>query len=493
MIPFGEYLPDQADFENPGLTIARNVIPKTATSYGPFPSQAVYSDALDARCQGAFSGLSSAGNVTTFAVDATKAYKIADGLWASVNTGLTTGAEETVRFAQYGNRVMWTNVTDNVQNWILESSTSFSDLSAAAPKARHIAIIAPGFTMLGNTVDSVDGAVPDRVWWSGIAEPNLWPVPGTANAQAAQSDYNDMPTGNAVQGLIGSVGGASGAVFMLTSIYRIQYQGPPDIFGFYEVERARGTPAPNSIVNIGSRAFYLGEEDFYTFNGMVSEPIGAGKIAKRFWSTVDQSYLHRISAVADPINKLVLWAYPATGNSNGTPNRIICFNWELGRWSEIDDECEMLWRFKTPGYTLDSLDNYLANVDQLPYSLDSRIWTGGKDVLAAFNTSHKTTAFSGSALEATFETAEFSGQDRRVFVTGVRPVVNGGTPTCAIGYRDTPQGAVNYTTGTAAGSNGICPQRIATRYARAKFVIPAGDSWSHASGFEPVLIQEGRR
>ena len=37
MIPFGEWLPDQSDLQNPGSTVAKNVLP-AARGYRPFAS-----------------------------------------------------------------------------------------------------------------------------------------------------------------------------------------------------------------------------------------------------------------------------------------------------------------------------------------------------------------------------------------------------------------------------------------------------------------------
>ena len=494
MIKFGEYLPDRASLENPGATVASGVIPKTPDSYGPFPGLSVYSNALTARCQGAFSGRSAAGNVTNFAGDASKLYTLSGATFSSVNTGFSLAADEAWRFCQFGELVLATDLADEIKKWTLDSSSAFAQLSATAPKARHIASIDPGFVMVGNTVDGTDGAVPNRVWWSGIGNAGSWETPGSAAAQAVQSDYNDMAAGGWVQALIGAVGGASGVVFMDTAIFRIQYQGPPDVFGFYEVERARGTPAPGSVVNVGSVAFYLGEDGFYAFNGSTSTPIGNTKIDKTFYADLDQSYFHRITSAVDPINKLVFWAYPGSGNSGGNPNKILCYNWELARWSVASVDCELIYRSLSQGYTLDTLDTYNSSLDALPFSLDSRAWTGGRLILSAFDTDHKLNFFNGSNLAATLETGEFTGEaGRRVFINGIRPLVDGGTITAAVGYRDTPSASVTYATATSAGSDGVCPQRISTRYARARVSIAAGGSWSHAIGIEAKVRQEGLR
>jgi len=72
-----DFAPDQPDYNNDGSAVMLNVIPVTNKSYGPFPSLAVYSGALTARCQGAISELDTSGNVFNFAGDATKLYRLA--------------------------------------------------------------------------------------------------------------------------------------------------------------------------------------------------------------------------------------------------------------------------------------------------------------------------------------------------------------------------------------------------------------------------------
>ena len=66
-VPVAEYMPDQPDLQNPGSGYVRNCLPRTAQSYGPMPSLAAYSNALTARCQGAFACQDGAGNVNAFA------------------------------------------------------------------------------------------------------------------------------------------------------------------------------------------------------------------------------------------------------------------------------------------------------------------------------------------------------------------------------------------------------------------------------------------
>ena len=98
MVPFGEFLPDLADLQNPGCTIAKNVFPRAGGTYAPVNGLAVYSGALTARAQGAHSDRDRDGDVAVFAGDATKLYKLlGDATWDDVSrtvggAGRATGA-----------------------------------------------------------------------------------------------------------------------------------------------------------------------------------------------------------------------------------------------------------------------------------------------------------------------------------------------------------------------------------------------------------------
>ena len=156
MIPFGEFLPDQPALGNPGATVAKNCVPKTKGSYGPFAGLNVVTDALTARCQGAHAVRDQNGDVQEFAGDATKLYQRSGTTWTDVSGATyTTASDGYWRFVGSGiggvARIIATNFADAIQNFDLATDSAFSDLSANAPKARALGIIYPGFVMAGNT------------------------------------------------------------------------------------------------------------------------------------------------------------------------------------------------------------------------------------------------------------------------------------------------------------------------------------------------------
>ena len=494
IIKFGEYQPDGAPVANgAALAVANNIYPRATGEYGPINALAAYTGAIGSRAMGAITVTDSTFAASNFAGDTSALYKISDATWGNITHSAgpyTTGTTGRWEFAQYGNRVIATNYADAVQTYLLGSSVVCADITAA-PKAKAIGNIG-NFIVLGNIVDPTDGAKPTRVHWSAVDGPTDWPPAGGSTAQAVQSDFQDLPTGTGVQRIIGAVGGADGTVFLETAIYRVQIEGPPTFLGFYEVERARGTPAPGSVVHIGNLAFYLGNDGFYIYDGARSAPIGAGKVDKTFFADLNQDYYDRISGIADPINNLVVWAYPSGQSTAGTPDKLILYNWTSGRWSTAGLSCEILARLATSGYTLEQLDTF-GTLDALAAGLDSRVWSGGQQFLAAFDTDHKAAQFTGAALAATIETNEITGDGNMVYVAGIRPIVDTDSVTVAVGHRRRQSSAVSYTTATAIGDDDACPQHIEARMVRARVNIATASTWTKAVGVEPLYDTDGER
>jgi len=132
MFAFGPFLPDQADLGNPGATVATNVLPKTATTYAPFPAQATVSNALSNRPRGAASFIQTDGTVNTFAADHQDMFKLGTVTFANASrqaASYTVGANDHVHFINFGNRVISVNGhTDPPQSFIMGTDSTFTDL-----------------------------------------------------------------------------------------------------------------------------------------------------------------------------------------------------------------------------------------------------------------------------------------------------------------------------------------------------------------------------
>lgn len=485
IIPFGEFLPDQMEFGNTGATVANNCIP-FADGYRPFPSASVFSNALTGRCQGTFVCNDSSGNTYNFAGDATKLYSLSGATYSDVSRlsggAYATGVAERWEFVKFGEAVIGTNWNDTPQSITL-GGANFAALAGSPPRARHIAVVKDQ-VFLGNVYDSVDGSKPQRVWFSAIDDATDWtPAPATTGC-----DYQSIEDVGDVQRIIG---GEYATIFMEHAIVRATYVGGSLVYQFDKLEVGRGTPAPGSVVQLGKFIFYLGKDGFYLFNGEYSEPIGKNKVDRYFYSDVDQNYYNRITALIDPANSVVMWSYPGSGNSSGTPNKVISYNWSTQRWATADLQAELLCIHLTSGYTLEDLDSF-GTLDSLPASLDSRTWTGGGFNLSTFTTAHKLADLNGANLAATFETGEFQpSEGSKATIREIRPIIDGGTHTCKLYTRNNQADSQTEGLSIPQAPSGRFATRTTARYH--KIQTTASGAWTFAKGVDVVGIERGRR
>lgn len=479
MQPFGEWLPDMPVLNNPGASNIDGVFPMVG-HYRPMRSIVAYSNALTARAQGMFSMRDKDGNVTTFAGDVSKLYKLSGQTFNDVSQTAVTYAVSADSFwgwTQFGDEVIATNLTDNVQTFTPGTSTKFADLAGSPPKAKRIATVRD-FVVLGYLSTGAN-----RLHWSAQNDSTGW------TAGTNQSDTQTLPDGDAVMAI---TSGEVGYIVQEKAIRRMVYVGLPLVFQIDKLEENRGTRAAGSVVQVGERFYYLGEDGFYEFDGQRSVPIGTQKVDKTFFADMDSTYLFRITGVSDPINKLVIWSYPSTASVDGTPDKLIIFNWVTRTWAQASISCEMVGTNHVAGYTLEGLDAVSADIDALAFSLDSRAWTGGGLILAAYDTAHKLSFFTGDTLAATLETAEAQIiPGRRAYVSGVTPLVDTTSATSAAGYRERQGDSVVYTSEASMQYTGECPLEASGRYVRARVKIPAATSWNKAQGVDFIAADDG--
>jgi hypothetical protein len=477
MIPFAEWRPDMPAL-GPWAREALNVVP-AEESYRPLPALAGVSGALAAACQGAAWFRAPGNSVRMFAGDASHLYLLSGAAWTDVSRtsggAYAPGGDGQWRFAQFGNLAVALNGVDPPQKFDLAAGTNWTALGGAPPVASYLATVRD-FLLMGRL-----GTTPQRIQWSGLNDCETW-----GSIPASQADFQDLPDGGNVTGLLG---GEIGLVFQETSVRRLTYEGSPTVFRIDKIANDLGCSVPGSVAGVLDLAFFVHKSGFHMVQGgQAVQPIGRGKVDRTFWAEFDETNQFRCSSAIDPVRGLYVLAYPANG-SGGVPNRLMIYNWRAGRWSHAAVDCELVFGgISQQGYTLDQLDAFGA-LDALPYSLDSSYWTGAVSLLLfGFDTSHRSGSFSGATLPAIVETAEFApGNGARAVVRGVRPLIDGGAPQIQLGTRETQQQAF-VTWGPAVGLTpaGLAPVLQSGRYFRVRASLPAGDGWSNLQGIDDL-------
>lgn len=484
MINLGEWLPDQADIMNSGVTVATNVMP-AAVGYHAMSSFVPYSNAASNTIKGIFAVKDASGNTRLFAGDSGDLYlhNVSTNNLGTVGKvggySLTDG--ERWRFVEFGNDILAAGgIGESLQRFTLGSSSVFADLGYSSPKADFIAVVRD-FVWTAN-VDSGSGRLPFRCQWSGFNDITSW-TPGTD-----QSDYQDLPDSGAITGL---VGGEYATILTERAIYRATYTGPPLIWQFDKVVAERGCNFKNSVCNSGNLVFFLSSDGFYAFDGQKTTPIGSERVNEFFVNDFDSNYEDRMSASVDPLNEVAMWSYTSTQSPTGQPDKIIIYNYVLNKWSLAEVEADYLAPMFSSGYTVDDLDNLSSTVDGLSIQLDSRFFKGGQYFFGGAYGS-KIYAFTGAPLTATIETGEAPiSMGKHSIVTRVYPYYEDGDVSVSIGTRDTQAAAVSFSSSSAPNSAGFSPFRSQGRYHRARLSLSNG--WSKVIGIDVETREIGRR
>lgn len=489
ILPFGAYKPDVSDYSGQHTKTLLNVLPR-GDGYGPVAAAVAYTSALPAACRGYYYARKNDGTVVVFAGTSNKLYLLDNttNAWGDVSLGSGTYSalsnNANWEFAQFNNFVFATQQNAVLQIFDLTSSSNFAVAAGSPPQASYIAVV-NRFLVLSGIQTNVY-----RIQWSGLNSVN---AATSWTSGVAQSDFQDLPDGGIVRGV---AGGEYGVIFQDSSIRRMTYApGSPYIFGIDRIAQDDGLFAPYSLINAGNRILFCSPQGFkMLLPGGYPMPIGKEKVDRTFFADLDQSNLQLFVGSSDPRTTVVFWAYKSNNGATGLFDKILAYDWALDLWAPITLSGEYLATLSKPGITLEGVDAaYGSNIDTLTLTSLDDISNAALSKISIIDSSHKLGFFTGANLEATLQTPEQGGDGRRIYVSGFRPVTDAATVYGATTYRETAQATASTSAESPVNAVGVCPQRISTRYARGQIRIPAGTSWSYATGLEPLVSLEGQR
>ena len=479
-ILFGEWLPDLPPLNNPGIIEAKNVIP-VDDSYTDFPELVVSGDALGAACKGAFAAVDDNGDPEIYAGTATNLYERVGTSWTSRGSGLNAPYW---RFAQFDDEVYATDFNDALRSKTIGAAANFVAVSGA-PKARQIGVI-NRFLVVGD-IDQGAGAIPYATQWPSINDPTDWPTPGSAAARASQAGQQLL---QAESGAVTAIAGGQfwGLVFQKRAITRYTYVGGDVVFQVDNFERSRGCWCPQSHIQVGNLSYFFAHDGVYVTDGQVVKPIGDAKVDRWLSNRLNQGGLDSVTAGVDWANKCIYWLFPTIGDN---PDTILIYSLIRNRFAWAEQEAELIFPSFSEGVDMDSMDALYPSLDDIGVSLDSSVWQGGVPTIMGFS-AQKLGVFTGSSLDATFETGE---QDQnpfgRIFIRGVRPLLTGSPSgvSVALAVRDTQDNA-SRTFGaptTRTARTGVCDFRQQGRFVSARLSVNGGFDRVMGLGFDAEL------
>ena len=397
------------------LTDCSAVLPSLRGIEGaPAPVSAIV-PALSAACQGSASMITLAGNSRTFAATANKIYEAAVGSWNDV-TYTAVGNYTTVtgrwRFAQFGSVSLATSLQNTAQ---ASPSALFSKISGA-PKADIIETVNQ-FVICANVVTTSFGTDPNRWFCSALGDYTNW-TPSIAT-QCASGLLVSVPDRITALRRFGD----NVIAYKALGMYFGTYTGPPFIWSFTEVPSSSGTFCQESVLNIGTpdqpRHFFVGMDNFYTFDGGRPLPVG-WEVKDYFLSRLNRAAASSICMMRDQLKSRVYIYYPS--GSATTPNDCLVYNYRTGKWGQDPRTVEFALEYLPAGITYDQLGTYYNTYADFPNaSYDTAFWQSASPAPAIFDSSHQLNTLTGSPGPSYFVTADVGDEGTMLLLDRVKP------------------------------------------------------------------------
>lgn len=466
--------PDKSLFDASVSSSVINALP-AAKGWKPMPSANEISQALPAACLGATYVRTASGTYRIIACTQTRIYELntTDYTWTDISgtgapfTGPSQGDAWTM--TRFGGFLVIHNLNDAIRVYDIEAGGNTTVLGGSPPNAKY-SWVSGDFLVLGYTSETNGQKM---VRWSELNNISSWRL-GKNGA-----DYQELPEGDEIMGGFAAQGG-----FIVVQRSAMQFFpfAPASGYTFTRtvLNPRYGAIAPRSIVSLGDgRFFYLSEDGF--FSGADRQAIGAERVDAYLLQQMDTTYLQDVQGTADPYEKMVWWRYRLPSGEF----RLLGYDWQLDRWCTSDLAVGEMVALATPALTWDGLSTLYATIDDVTEAFDSRLFTGGRPTFATFTSNNKLAYFTGSSLEAVFETAQVEpSPTARAFCKGSRLITNATTFTVEHGTAPHHGAAITYATASSPNRAYYCPHRGDGRLHKFRATIPAGTSWSEASALE---------
>jgi hypothetical protein len=410
MTPIIGFSPD-AEQTTPGLLAdCTNLIPTlTGMKGGPSAVTPASTPALADPCTGAavVSLLNNTRRIiagTRFAI-----YELLAGSWSDVSRGsaYTGGSESRWSIAQFGDATIMANRADAMQR---SSSGAFADI-ATAPKAEVVFSVS-SFVMALNVNDGADK--PDGWHCCAAFDDTDWTPSVTTQSASGRLVATSGPI------TAGARLGEYAVAYKNRSIYLGQYVGAPVVWDWLQVPGGNaGCVGKDALCDVNGVHFFVGEDNFWLFDGTRPQPIGDGAV--RFWFLENSNPIYRYKTIAsfDRQNNVV-WVYYASVGSD-TVDSALVYHVLVKKWGRANMPIQAALEYISPGATIDGLTSYSATIDGLPdVGFDSQYWIAGGRAHSVFDSSNQLQSMTGASSSSMMETGDAGDDDAVIMMTQVR-------------------------------------------------------------------------
>lgn len=485
-VPLGQWLPDLADYKNPGVVTANNCYP-TPGGYGPFLGASASSATVTGTTRGAITVIRVDGTVVKVVGTTSDLFVITGGSTTASSLGLSLGPDVYWSFEQFNNQ-LWAFAYGQTPHYLanLNTDTTFIPHPGIAPKAASCNRVGD-FLVTANMEDIDASAQPYRLRWSQFNNP----AGDYGTDIGTQTGAVDLPQSLGVA--IGVFGGRGDVILQKFGVSRLVYTGGATAFRRELIEEERGCIAQPSAVTVGTTVYFLANDGFCRTDGASVQVISTGRVFEWFTENSEQSLLGSVQGAVDWKKRCVIWSFVPTGGASYT--RQIIYSWDQDRWSTASLSVDWLFPVTEEGLTLEQVSALYPDIDAMSISLDSPTFKEKSRALGGV-VSGGVVDITGDALEAEWETGDFQPQPGyRACTQAIYPLVENTdtNTTLAVGSRGIYKGeTVDWSADVAVDTGGYAPIIKDGRYLRARMRVPAGAVWDKASGMQVEFDVSGR-
>ena len=163
---------------------------------------------------------------------------------------------------------------------------------------------------------------PLLVRWSDADNPYEW-VPEVTN----QSGEQRLASGSKI--VAATSARQEIVVWTDTSVYSMQYLGPPFVFGFTLLDQDISIASQNAVINVNNAVYWMGTDKFYVYDGRVNTlPC---TIRQHVYSTLNKDQINQVMCGNNEPFSEIWWFYPSTGSTLN--DRFVIYNYLENSWS----------------------------------------------------------------------------------------------------------------------------------------------------------------
>lgn len=138
-------------------------------------------------------------------------------------------------------------------------------------------------------------------------------------------------------------------VFTDTALYNMEYTGPPYVFSIHHISTNCGIIAPRAATFYQDRAYYMGNENFFVFDGSLS--ILPCDVLSYIYDDLDRDNANKTHAGIIESTREIIFFYPSNEDGTGEASRYVTYNVVDKNWS-IGNLARTSWRDRSETFKL---------------------------------------------------------------------------------------------------------------------------------------------